>query len=157
MVKNNKGVYVVAGNIDLTSGKVPVVPQGDKNAKPRSIDIDSLKKVTVPRKKIKIGDLVIFDDNEEATVYRYSGHCKFVRSKTPTVAQTKAEKDAVAQKAKRERQKKEVEKKRRNAKTVRRDLDEIAKAKAAKVKVPKKPAAKAAIKPAAKKELVKVA
>jgi hypothetical protein len=156
MVKDSQGVYVVAGNVDLTSGKVPVVPQGDKNAKPRSIDIDSLKKVTVPRKKIKIGDLVIFADEEEGTVYRYSGDGKFVRTKTPSVAQTKAEKAAIAQKTKQERLKKEDEKKRRNVEVTRRDLDKIANAKAAQVRVPKKAPAKAAIKPAANTKTVKV-
>jgi hypothetical protein len=156
MVRDKDGVYVVAGSVDVTSGKVPVVPQGDERAKPRKIDIDSLKKVPVPRKKIKVGDLVIFADDEEGTLYRYSGDGKFTRTKTATIAQTKAEKDAVAQNTKQERLKKEEEKKRRKAEAVRRDLDEIAKAKAAQVKVPKKAATKA-IKPAAKKGLVKVA
>jgi hypothetical protein len=157
MVKDSKGVYVVAGSVDVTSGKVPVVPQGDGKAKPKHVEIDSLKKMAVPRKKIKVGDLVIFDDDEEGTVYRYSGDGKFTRSKTATVAQTKAEKNAVAQKTKQERLKKEEEKKRRKAEAVRRDLDKIAKAKSAQVRVPKKAAAKAAIKTAPKKGQVKVA
>jgi hypothetical protein len=156
MMKDSKGVYVVAGDVDVTSGKVPVVPRGEEKAKPKHVEIDSLKKMTVPRKKIEVGDLVIFAD-DEATVYRYSGHGKFTRTKTATVAQTKAEKDAVAQKAKQEKQKKEEEKKRHNAEAMRRDLDEIAKAKAAQAKVPKKAAAKAATKPPTKKELVTVA
>jgi hypothetical protein len=156
MVKDSEGVYVVAGSVDVTNGTVPVVPQGNGKAKPRKIDIDSLKKVTVPRKKIKVDDIVIFDD-DKGVEYRYAGRGKFVITKKRTVAQTKAEKDAVAQKAKTESQKKEEEKKRRNAEALRRDLDEIAKAKAAKVKVPKKRAAKVALKPAAKKGLVKVA
>jgi hypothetical protein len=155
MVKDSKGVYVVAGSVDVTSGKVPVVPQGDGKAKPKHVEIDSLKKMAVPRKKIKVGDLVIFDD--EGAEYRYAGKGKFTRTKTPTVALTKAEKNAVAQKTKQERLKKEEEKKRRKAEAVRRDLDKIAKAKSAQVRVPKKAAAKAAIKTAPKKGQVKVA
>ena len=50
----------------------------------------------------------------------------------------------------------EDEKKRRNVEVTRRDLDKIANAKAAQVRVPKKAPAKAAIKPAANTKTVKV-
>jgi hypothetical protein len=152
MVKDSDGVYVVAGTVDVTSGKVPIVPQSDETAKPKNVAVDGLKKL--PRKKISVGDLVIFAD--EGAEYRYAGRGKFTRTKTPTIAQTKAEKDAVAQKTKQEGLKKEAEKKRRNAEATRRDLDKITKAKAAQVRVPKKAPAKAAIKPTANTKTAKV-
>jgi len=129
MVKDSNGVYVVAGNVDLTSGKVPVVPQGDRKAKPKNVDIDSLKKMTVPRKKIKVGDLVIFDD--EGAEYRYAGCGKFTRTKTPTIAQQKAEADDKALKARQDRQKaanteKENNNKRRKEESKKRDKEKIA-------------------------------
>jgi hypothetical protein len=129
MVKDSKGVYVVAGSVDVTSGKVTVVPEGDEKAKPRKIDIDSLKKFTVPRKTIKVGDLVIFDD--EGAEYRYAGRGKFTRTKTPTITQQKAEADDKVLKARQDRQKaanaeKENNNKRRKEEAKKRDQEKIA-------------------------------
>jgi hypothetical protein len=166
MVPNKDGVYVVAGDVDVTSETVPVVPRHDQNAKPKAVAIADLQKKKVPRKKINVDDLVIFDDEKDVE-YRYAGKGKFVLSKTPPVAQTKAEKDADAARTKAEKeattakarqkaQEKEDEKKRRNAEATRRDLDKIAKAKAAKENAPPKKGPKAAIKPAANTKTVKV-
>lgn len=129
LVRDRDGVYVVAGSVDITSGKVPVVPQGDEKARPKNVDLDSLKKMTVPRKKIRVGDLIFCDDN--GAEYEYVGLGKFTRTKTPTIAQQKTEADDKSLKARQDHQKaanaeKKNNNRRRKKEAKKRDLGKIA-------------------------------
>jgi hypothetical protein len=100
-----------------------------------TIPIAELTKVVVPIKKIKIGDLILCDDN--GTEYEYEGHGKFSQTQTATLLEQKRERELATIKAKQEREKAKVEEKKRQqelrkAEAARRDLEKIEKAKAEK-------------------------
>ena len=102
MVKDKNGVYVVAGSVDVTNGKVPVAPQ-EKDGKTIRVDIGDVTKVTIPCTKIKIGRYYQFEDG---VMREYLGKEKFVR--VNTLKPTRADKRVSS------------------AKAARKELDEIA-------------------------------
>jgi hypothetical protein len=88
MVKNSKDIYVVAGSVDVTNGKLPVMPQ-EKDGKTIRVDLVDVTKVKIPCTKIKIGRYYEFEDG---VMREYVGKEKFVRVKTddPTRAGKRA-------------------------------------------------------------------
>jgi hypothetical protein len=132
-VKVGDGTEGTVENVHESAAKVDVVFKG--HAQTMTIPIAELTKVVVPIKKIKIGDLILCDDN--GTEYEYEGHGKFSQTQTATLLEQKRERELATIKAKQEREKAKVEEKKRQqelrkAEAARRDLEKIEKAKAEK-------------------------
>ena len=126
--KGSDAEYTVV-NVHGSAPKVDVVPKGDGNGETITLPTDSLKKVKPPIKKVKVGDLIVCDDN--GTEYQYVGGGKFSRTKTPTLLEQKRERELAAIKAKKDREAAKAEEKKRqqelrNAEAARRDLEKIA-------------------------------
>jgi len=120
-------VINVYGQTPANSPTVDIVPDGDDDATPRTVTTESLKKL--PVRKIKVGDLLMCDDS--GTEYKYEGHGRFSRTKTPTLLEKKRERELAAIKAKQEREMAKAEEKKRQielrkAEAARRDLERIA-------------------------------
>lgn len=116
-------------NVHQSAPKVDIVPKGDDSGKVITLPTDSLKKINPPIRKVRVGDLLLCDDN--GTEYQYVGGGKLSRTKTPTLLEQKRERELAAIKAKKDRQvAKSEEKKReqelRKAEAARRDLEKIA-------------------------------
>ena len=89
-------------NVHESAPKVDVVPKGHDSGKVITLPTDSLKKVKPLIKKIKVGDLLLCDDN--GAEYQYSGGGKLSRTKTPTLLEQKRERELAAIEAKKERE-----------------------------------------------------
>ena len=140
-VKAGDGTEGTVENVHESAAKVDVVFKGRDQTV--TIPIAELTKVVVPLKKIKIGDLILCDDN--GTEYKYEGHGKFSRTKTATLLEQKRERELATIKANQEREKARAEEKKRQqelrkAEAARRDLEKIEKAKAEKEGARKKKA-----------------
>lgn len=119
-----KGIVV---GVDTMAQKADVVFDG--TTEPTTILTESLTKVSVPVPKVKIGGRIRCEDTGVELVYEGQG--KFSRTKTPTLAEQKRERELAQIKAKEQREKAKSEEKkrqddRRKAETARRDLDKLA-------------------------------
>jgi hypothetical protein len=127
--------------------KVDVVSKADATGKTLTVPTESVTKVVIPIRKIKLNDLILCDDN--GAEYQYVGGGKFSRTKTPTGLEQKRERDVAAIKAKKEREAAKAEEKKRQqelrkAEAARRDLEKIAEKERRKAEVSaKKEAARA--------------
>lgn len=108
--KGSDAEYTVV-NVHGSAPKVDVVPKGDGNGETITLPTDSLKKVKPPIKKVRVGDLIVCDDN--GTEYQYVGGGKFSRTKTPTLLEQKRDREFAAIKAKKDREAAKAEEKKR--------------------------------------------
>jgi hypothetical protein len=132
MEQGKDGVFTVVNVYAPSPANTPtvdIVPREDDKAKPRTITTQSLKKVTVPIKKIEVGNLILCNDT--GTEYRYEGHGKFVRTDTKTLQEQRRDRELATIKAKRDGEaakaaEKARQKELRKAEAARSDLDKIA-------------------------------
>jgi len=116
-------------NVHESAPKVDVVPKGGGSGKVITLPTDSLKKVKLAIRKIKVGDLLLCDDN--GAEYQYIGGGKLSRTNTPMLLEQKRERELAAITAKKEREAAKAEEKKRQqelrkAEAARRDLESIA-------------------------------
>jgi hypothetical protein len=124
----NSDEYVV---LDQAGSQVDVVPEGHTLEESLTLPVNSL--VRVPVKKISLKDLLYCEDNRK--YYRYAGKGILKCSATPALLEHKHAREEKEIKAKQERLKAKIEEQQhhkalRKAEAVRRDLEQIAKAKA---------------------------
>jgi hypothetical protein len=120
--------YVVV-NVHESAPKVDIAPKSNANGRTETVPTESLKKASVPVKKVKRGDLLLCEDI--GAEYIYKGNGEFARTKTPTVLQQKRERELANIEAKQRREKAKSEEKKsqrevRKAEAVRRELDKLA-------------------------------
>jgi hypothetical protein len=120
--------YVVV-NVHESAPKVDVVPKSSANGKTLTVAAESVTKVVIPVRKIKMNDLILCDDN--GAEYQYVGGGKLSRTKTPTLLEQKRERELAAINAKKHREAAKAEEKKRQqelrkAEAARRDIEKIA-------------------------------
>lgn len=126
--KETAAEYMVV-NVHESAPKVDVVPKANANGKALTVATESVTKVVISVRKIKLNDVILCDDN--GAEYQYVGGGKLSRTKTPTLLEQKRERELAAINAKKHREAaKAQEKKRqqelRKAEAARRDLEKIA-------------------------------
>ena len=128
VVKTNDGDKGVVTHVHESAPKVDVVFEGDTEAVTESTK--GLIKVKPSVRKVKIGDLFLFEDKQAEYVYKGDG--KFSRTETPTLILQKRYADAAKLQAKKDRQdaaaaEKAKEKERRQAEAQRRTQEKMMK------------------------------